>query len=188
MIPSLAAGASTTVPVNLTLTGVVQSFSITESGTVTDALNNTASFSIGQSVNPAATRNKDDQPEHRTTHLAAQSLNTTSAAQSVTLSSIGTATVNLNPTAAPTGDYSISANTCGATLASGASCSVSLTFTPTATGICTRCVLDDPMTPPMEVHNLVNLTGVGQTKLLSLSTGLLDLRGQNVNTTSSAQA
>ena len=115
-----------------------------------------------------------------------QNVNTTSAAQSVTISSIGTATVNLSPIAAPTGDYAITANTCPATLAPGSNCSVSITFTPTATGTRTGTlsIADDATGSPQTV----NLTGLGQTQLLTLSTTLLSYAAQNVSSTSPAQS
>jgi Abnormal spindle-like microcephaly-assoc'd, ASPM-SPD-2-Hydin len=45
--------------------------------------------------------------------------------QAVTLTSIAVST---------TGDFAVSANTCGTTLASDTKCTISVTFTPTKTG------------------------------------------------------
>jgi hypothetical protein len=56
-------------------------------------------------------------------------LGATSKPKSATLYNSGIAT--LTPKENVTGDYAISANTCGTTLLSGANCSVSVTFTPT---------------------------------------------------------
>ncbi len=183
-IPGLGAGASETVPVNVRLTGVVQRFSITESGTLTDGSNDTFSFSIGQTVIPPVAIKTLSLSTGTLTYLP-QNVNTTSAAQSVTISSIGTAAVNLSPIAAPSGDYSISANTCGATLAAGANCSVSITFTPTSTGTRTGAltISDDAAGSPQAV----TLTGTGQTKMIGV-TSLVTYTGQDVNTTSAAQA
>ena len=58
----------------------------------------------------------------------------TSKAKSVTLTNNGSATLNISSISI-SGDYAISANTCGSTLAVGANCKVSVTFTPTATGL-----------------------------------------------------
>ena len=96
-------------------------------------------------------------------NLGTVAVGATSAAKSVTLTNVGTTTVTFtgfsiagtNP-----GDYQISGNTCGTSLAAGGSCTVSLQFKPTATG--TRKgvlrVADNgggsPQTAP--------LTGVGQ--------------------------
>jgi hypothetical protein len=57
----------------------------------------------------------------------------TSIAKSVTLTNTGNATLDISSVKV-TGDFAISANTCGTQVAAAASCKVSLTFTPTATG------------------------------------------------------
>jgi ASPM-SPD-2-Hydin domain-containing protein/beta-propeller repeat-containing protein len=62
-----------------------------------------------------------------------QVLNTTSAAKTVTLTNTGTAALTINSIAA-SGDFAISNNPCGAGLAAGANCIISVTFTPTALG------------------------------------------------------
>jgi hypothetical protein len=64
--------------------------------------------------------------------FASQALNTTSAAQSVTVTDTGTAAASL-ASVGITGDFAQS-NNCGTSLAVGASCTVSVTFTPTASG------------------------------------------------------
>jgi hypothetical protein len=56
----------------------------------------------------------------------------TSAAQSVTLQNTGTAAASVSSVAA-TGDF-LQTNGCGSSIAAGASCTVSVTFRPTATG------------------------------------------------------
>jgi hypothetical protein len=61
-----------------------------------------------------------------------QALNTTSAAQSVTVTNTGTAAASVSSVAA-SGDFA-QTNTCGTTIAAGASCTVSVTFRPTASG------------------------------------------------------
>jgi hypothetical protein len=64
--------------------------------------------------------------------FAARTVGSTSPAQAVTVTNGGTASANLG-TVATTGDFA-QTRTCGATLAAGASCTVNVTFTPTATG------------------------------------------------------
>jgi hypothetical protein len=60
-------------------------------------------------------------------------INATSMAQNITISNTGTSTIALqSPTVS--GDFKISANTCGVSLASGVGCTVAVTFTPTASG------------------------------------------------------
>jgi hypothetical protein len=69
-------------------------------------------------------------------NFAGQLVTTASAAQSITLTNSGTATLNITSitiTGANSGDFS-ETNTCGASVAAGANCSVSVTFKPTATG------------------------------------------------------
>jgi hypothetical protein len=61
-----------------------------------------------------------------------QLVGTTSAAQTVTLSNTGSAPLSISNIAA-SGDYA-QANTCGTTVATGTSCNISVTFTPTTTG------------------------------------------------------
>lgn len=59
----------------------------------------------------------------------------TSAPQNVTFSNTGTATDALGiTTIATSGDFHITSNNCGTSLAAGASCTISVTFKPTATG------------------------------------------------------
>ena len=57
----------------------------------------------------------------------------TSAAQSIRLTSVGGIPVQLQ-TPVITGDYAISANTCGASLGPGANCTLQITFTPSISG------------------------------------------------------
>jgi hypothetical protein len=60
-------------------------------------------------------------------------INTTSAARTVTLKNVGTATLDISDISAST-NFGISNNTCGATLAVNTTCKVSVTFTPTKLG------------------------------------------------------
>jgi parallel beta-helix repeat protein len=64
--------------------------------------------------------------------FASQALNTTSSAQQVTVNNTGTAAATLS-VIVTTGDFS-QTNTCGTSIAAGASCTVSVRFTPTASG------------------------------------------------------
>lgn len=88
----------------------------------------------------------------------------TSSPQTVNISNTGGAVLNISSIAA-SGDYQISNNTCGASLAAGASCSVSVTFTPTSKG--TRkgnlTITDDAPDSPQ----IVALKGVGQSIALT---------------------
>ena len=67
-----------------------------------------------------------------------QSVNVATSAQTVTLQNTGTATLNLSGAmmlaGSNPGDFSVVSDTCGSTLAAGATCTLSITFTPGATG------------------------------------------------------
>ena len=90
-----------------------------------------------------------------------QAVGTTSAPQTATLTNTGNATVTITSitiTGTNKGDFA-ETNTCGTTLAEGASCTISVTFTPTATGPRngTLSVSDDASGSPQTV----SLTGTG---------------------------
>ncbi|MEV6869119.1 discoidin domain-containing protein, partial [Streptosporangium subroseum] len=89
--------------------------------------------------------------------FAARTVGSTSPAQTVTVTNNGTASATLG-TVATTGDYA-QTKTCATTLAAGASCTVNVTFTPTATGTRTGTLSvasNDPNGPLT-----VALTGTG---------------------------
>jgi hypothetical protein len=68
--------------------------------------------------------------------FGSQIVGTTSAAQSVTLTNTGTATLNITGiglAGTNSGDFS-ETSTCGSSVAAGANCSIGVTFAPTATG------------------------------------------------------
>ena len=92
---------------------------------------------------------------------------TTTAAQSVTLTNNTTSTLALTVAItditppAPATDFAISSNTCGANVAAGGSCTVSVTFTPTlnAAESATLVFTDSDASSPQNV----SLTGTGTT-------------------------
>ena len=88
----------------------------------------------------------------------------TSAPKTVTLTNVGSATLNISSITA-SGDFSISNNTCGATVAAGANCAVSVTFTPTKKGARkgTLSFNDDAPGSPQTVA----LSGTGQSVVVS---------------------
>jgi beta-glucosidase len=89
--------------------------------------------------------------------FAGQNVGTTSAAQSVTVTDTGTAAASIGSVAA-SGDFA-QTNTCASSLAAGASCTISVTFAPTAAGTRTGAVTvtgnatNSPLT--------INLSGTG---------------------------
>jgi len=86
-----------------------------------------------------------------------QTVNTTSTAKVVTLSSTGTAPLTIS-SIATSGNYA-QTNNCGSSLAAGANCAINVTFTPTATGTRTGTltVTDNASGSP----HTASLTGVG---------------------------
>lgn len=115
-----------------------------------------------------------------------QALNSTSSAQTVTLSNTGGAALNLTSITA-SGDFA-QTNTCGASLTSGAHCAVNVTFTPAATGTRTGTISisDNASGSP----HTVSLKGTGGTSAptASLSPSSLIFGSQNVGSSSAAQA
>ncbi|MFB7496528.1 choice-of-anchor D domain-containing protein [Streptomyces sp. NPDC056161] len=123
---SLAAGASCTVSVTFrptatgTRTGTLTVPSTAPGGPVTAGLTGVGSNGVSLSASPAGLS------------FASRVVGTTSPAQTVTVTNNGTATADLG-TVATTGDFA-QTNTCGTTLAAGASCTANVTFAPTTTG------------------------------------------------------
>jgi hypothetical protein len=119
-----------------------------------------------------------------------QLLNTTSAAQTVTLTNTGTGPLTINSIAG-SGDFagtSTGASACPispATLAVNANCTISVTFTPTATGARagTLTITDNATGSP----HTVSLTGTGTTPVVGLAPTSLTFGNQLLNTTSAAQ-
>jgi hypothetical protein len=116
--------------------------------------------------------------------FAAQLVNTTSVAQSTTLTNTGDATLNLSGILA-SANFSQS-NNCGASLAPGAGCIISMTFTPTATGARSGAltITDDPVAGGQQT---VTLNGTGVAPVATLSPASLSFANQAVNTTSATQ-
>jgi hypothetical protein len=91
-----------------------------------------------------------------------QTVGTTSAARTVTVTNPNApsgGTINISSITI-SGDYSISSNTCGSTLAGGATCTIGVQFTPTATGTRTGAVsiVDDAATGTQTI----GLSGTGK--------------------------
>ncbi|MGC2248054.1 MAG: choice-of-anchor D domain-containing protein [Terriglobales bacterium] len=82
----------------------------------------------------------------------------TSPAKTITLSNTGTGTLNIS-SIVPSGDFAISSNTCGSTVAASKSCKIKVTFTPTQLGTRTGAITitDNAGGSPQSVP----LTGTG---------------------------
>ena len=105
-------------------------------------------------------------------NFASQGTSIASLPQAITIQNTGTAPVSLTNFTiggANAGDFSIAANTCGATLAQATSCVVAVTFTPTATGARTAelTITDDATGSPQSVT--LNGTGSSTQNTLTLS-------------------
>ena len=116
-----------------------------------------------------------------------QLINTASASQTVTLTNGGTAPLSIS-TISLTGTNAAEFATtsgCGASLGAGLSCNISVTFTPTATGLqtATLTVTDNASGSPQTVA----LTGSGIAPGATLSPSSVAFGNQVINTTSSAQ-
>lgn len=112
-----------------------------------------------------------------------QSVGTTSAAKVVTLKNTSSASVNINSIAV-TGDYAIASQTCGSSLASGASCTVNVTFTPAIGGAITGSLAISDSAP--DSPQTVAISGTGNLPL-SFSPTTLAFGTVAVGTTSAAK-
>src|SRR5439155_22296391 len=113
--------------------------------------------------------------------FANQNLGTTSGAQTVTLSNTGTAALTITSITA-SGDFS-QTNICGGSIGAGASCTISVRFTPTQEGSRsgTLTIADNSKAVSASTQ-AVALTGTGLSPLVSLSPVSLDFGAQIVGT------
>jgi len=109
-------------------------------------------------------------------------LGQTSAPQTVTLTNTGIATLNISSITA-SGDFHISNNTCGPTVAAGANCAVKVTFTPTKKGARTGTLTFTDNAP--NSPQTVALKGAGQS--ITVSPTSLNFGTVAVGNTSSQQ-
>ena len=123
----VAAGATCAVDVSFlptatgARTGMVTIYGNVAGGQATAALIGTAVPAAAIVLNPMSV-----------TYLGTN-VGASSAAQNITVSNLGGLTATLQ-TPVMTGDFAVSANTCGATLAANVGCTVSVKFLPTAAG------------------------------------------------------
>jgi hypothetical protein len=175
-LPSVAANSSCTINVSFQPTGggyQTGMLTLTDSATnspQTVALSGTA---LAPTVSLSAT----------SLSFSAQPISTTSPPQTVTVSNTGNGT--LTPlTIAISGNFA-QTNTCGSSVAAGAGCTISVTFTPTAPGsrTGTLSLTDNAGTSPQTV----SLIGAGLGAVASLSPSSLAFASQLVGTASTAQ-
>jgi subtilisin family serine protease len=119
-----------------------------------------------------------------TMDFGSQLVNSSGAVQSITLNNPGTAALTINGITV-TGDFS-QTNNCGGSLAAGGSCSISITFTPTARGL--RSGTLTVSSNASGSAPTTTLTGTGLAPVVSLSASTLSFAAQVVNTTSATQS
>ena len=181
---SVAAGANCTISVTFKppATG-----SLTAAVTLTDnAPGGTQSVSLsgtGASTAPAASLS----PTNIT--FGSQTVGSTSAAQTITLSNTGNAALTISSialTGTNPGDFA-QTNTCGSSVAAGANCTISVTFKPPATGTLTAAVTftDNASSGTQSVS--LSGTGASTAAAASLSATSLSFGNEAVDVTSSSQ-
>jgi hypothetical protein len=119
----------------------------------------------------------------------ARLVGTTSTAQDITLTNSGTAALTMTSvtlTGTNAADYSISANTCTGSIAALGTCTISVKFSPLATGARTAnvSIADNASDSPQ----IVPMTGTGTAPAVSLNPTSLTFAAQTLNTTSTSQA
>ena len=115
--------------------------------------------------------------------FGSQNVGTTSASQPVTLSNTGAATLTIT-SIVPSANFGESDN-CGGSVAAGGFCTISVTFSPTATGWLTGtlAITDNASNSPQTV----SLRGTGTAPQAGVSPLSLTFGNQNVGTTSASQ-
>jgi hypothetical protein len=111
-------------------------------------------------------------------------VDTTSANRAITVSNTGTAAMTINGITlggANPGQFR-KTTTCGATLASGATCTVRVKFAPTTSGAKSVAVNVDVAAPA--VSTTITLTGTGTKPVLAVTPSMVDFGNRTVGTTS----
>jgi len=121
-------------------------------------------------------------------NFGGEALNTTSTPLTATLTNSEPASLNINSigiTGTNPSDFAQTATTCGSSLAAGSSCTVTLTFTPSAAGA-RSAVLgfnDSSLNSPQNVA----LTGTGSSSSLTLTPASLTFATELIKTSSPSQ-
>ena len=117
--------------------------------------------------------------------FVAQLVGTTGDSQIVTLTNTGSASLNFSSIVA-SGDFA-QTNDCGASVAAAASCTITVSFTPTGDGIRTGELILSSNDPNSPQSILLTGEGIGVVSDLTLSASSLTFGDQLCTTTSSAQ-
>jgi hypothetical protein len=115
---------------------------------------------------------------------SSQAVNSTSAAQTVLLRNMGSSALAISSITA-SGDFAESDN-CSTSVSAAGSCTLSVTFTPTAAGtrLGSISIRDDAAGSP----HVINLSGIGLGPVAAPSPGSLTFSAQIMQTSSAAQA
>jgi hypothetical protein len=151
--------------------GVLTVYGNVEGGQATATLAGTATPAAAVVLNPI------------TLTFPSTLINSTSAVQNITISNTGGVAVGLK-TPSVTGDFKLAANTCKASLAASTGCTVSVVFSPTASGtrIGSFSITDDAGT------QTASLTGIGTSPATdALSPAALVFASQQLGTASAGQ-
>jgi hypothetical protein len=117
-----------------------------------------------------------------TMSVGSQPVGTTSAAHTLTLTNSGGSALTITSVSA-SGDFA-ETNTCGGSVAAGARCTISVTFTPTAAGTRTGTITITDNAPGSS--RIVSLAGTGMGPAVSFSASTMSAGGAIVGTTSGA--
>jgi sugar lactone lactonase YvrE len=172
----IAAGASCTVGVTFTPTAI---------GNVTGTLVFTDSAATSpQTVSLSGTGSAPVTFSSNSIEFNTTLIGNTSSARSVTVTNRETATLSFASVAASAG-FAVASNSCGSSIAAGATCTVGVTFSPTTTGNVsgTLTFTDDAATSPQSV----TLTGTGSAPV-TFSTSSVNFGSVTVGTTSSTRS
>ncbi len=178
--------SSASIAVNLTCTiqvsflptatgnrsGVLTVYGNVSGGQATATLFGTGGAAAGIVLNPIALA------------FPSTTINATSPAQNITISNTGGTTLALQTTSVTGADFNITANSCGTSLGPSTGCTVSIAFTPTASGARsgTFTITDDAGT------QTASLTGTGTSPATdALSPLALTFPAQQITTASAAQ-
>ena len=174
---SIAVNASCTMQVSFlpsatgTRSGVLTVYGNVAGGQATVGLSGVGTPAAAMVLNPI------------TLTFASTTIGAGSVAQNITISNTGGTSATLQ-TPAVTGDFAVTANTCGTTLGPSVGCTVAITFTPTASGMRsgTFTIVDSSGTQSAA------LTGVGTSPATdTLSLLSLGFAAQQLNTASALQ-
>jgi N,N-dimethylformamidase beta subunit-like, C-terminal/HYDIN/CFA65/VesB-like, Ig-like domain/Cep192 domain 4 len=123
--------------------------------------------------------------------FSSQNVGTTSGALGLTLTNTGTSSLNVTSVTlggANPGDFAKSADSCtGANIAVNATCTVSVTFSPTATGSRSASLSFTDNAPASPQTVALSGTGVSASPTVSFNPTSVGFGNQNIGTTSAAQ-